>query len=72
MAKGKNKVIDSEAGSDMNANDSGKNPALIYGPIVGVFSFAAIAGIIYAVLKKEAPLLVRGDEFSTSSIDTSL
>jgi hypothetical protein len=53
--RGKNKVIDSEAGSDTNANDSGKNPALIYGPIVGVFGFAAIAGIIYAVSKKRRP-----------------
>jgi hypothetical protein len=51
-------VINSEAGSDTNANDSDKNPALIYDPIGGVYGFAAIAGIIYAVSKKEVPVLV--------------
>jgi hypothetical protein len=56
--KGENKVINSEAGSDPNANDSDKNPALIYDPIGGVYGFAAIAGIIYAVSKKEVPVLV--------------
>jgi hypothetical protein len=70
--KGENKAINSEAGSDTNANDSDKNPALICDPIGGVYGFAAIAGIIYAVSKKEVPVLVGGDEFSTSSIDTSL
>jgi hypothetical protein len=56
--KGENKAINSEAGSDTNANDSDKNPALICDPIGGVYGFAAIAGIIYAVSKKEVPVLV--------------
>jgi hypothetical protein len=37
-----------------------------------VYGFAGIAGIIFAVSKKEVPVLVGWDEFSTSSIDTSL
>ena len=69
---GKNKAIDVDAGSDKNINDSSKNPARIYGPIVGVFGVAAIAGIVYVMAKKKVPSVVGGDEISRSSADTSL
>jgi hypothetical protein len=67
--KDSNKVIESGAGSDTSVNEF---PPRIYGPIVGVFGFAAIAGVVYVVAKKKVPSTVGGDEFSTSSAGTSL